>query len=225
MCLAHTADALHDRDLGVQGPPHDRPAGSAGVSRRTALTAGAGAALAALLPTPASAAVRSPAHRRGRLQDLTHTFRTDFPVFAIGEEPTRRTSVTIEDNGYYLQEWTFYEHTATHVDAPGHFSPGGRLAPDLTVEELLDFPGFDAEAVDWLLRRRRITAIGVDTLSLDPGPSATFDAHVTLLGADRYGLENLANLDRIPPQGATLIVGLVPWEKGSGGPCRVLAQW
>jgi kynurenine formamidase len=49
--------------------------------------------------------------------------------------------------------------------------------------------------------------------------------HSTLLGADRYGLENLANTGRIPPRGAEAIVGVVPWERGSGGPCRVLARW
>jgi kynurenine formamidase len=38
-------------------------------------------------------------------------------------------------------------------------------------------------------------------------------------------LENLANLQRIPPNGAEVVVGLVPWEQGSGGPCRVLARW
>jgi kynurenine formamidase len=60
------------------------------------------------------------------------------------------------------------------------------------------FPGFGQDAVDWLLANRRITGIGVDTLSLDHGASATFDAHTALLGADRYGLENLRNLNGIP---------------------------
>ena len=67
--------------------------------------------------------------------------------------------------------------------------------------------------------------IGVDTLSLDPGRSQTFDTHVTILGADRYGIENLVNLDRVPNRGATVIVGLIPWEQGSGGPARVFARW
>ena len=48
--------------------------------------------------------------------------------------------------------------------------------------------------------------------------------HHTVLGSDRYALENLANLDRIPPSGAQLFIGVVPWEDGSGGPCRVVAQ-
>ena len=77
----------------------------------------------------------------------------------------------------------------------------------------------------WLLERRSITCIGVDTLSLDRGTSETFEVHGAVLGGDKYGLENLANLDRIPPRGARAFVGLVPWEEGSGGPCRVIAHF
>jgi kynurenine formamidase len=87
------------------------------------------------------------------------------------------------------------------------------------------FPGFGKEAVEWLLDRRRITGIGVDTLSLDHGSSSTFDTHFTVLGADRYGLENLKNLSTIPARGARAYVGLIPWREGSGGPCRVIASW
>jgi kynurenine formamidase len=42
---------------------------------------------------------------------------------------------------------------------------------------------------------------------------------------DKYGLENLANLDKIPPHGATATVGVIPWQEGSGGPARVLATY
>lgn len=87
------------------------------------------------------------------------------------------------------------------------------------------FPGFGIEAVDFLLAKRRITGIGVDTLSLDIGASSTFEVHQRLLGADRYGLENVANLSKIPPRGANVVVGVIPWEQGSGGPCRLLATY
>jgi kynurenine formamidase len=87
------------------------------------------------------------------------------------------------------------------------------------------FPGFGLEAALWLVERRDVTGIGVDTISLDPGNSSTFPVHVNLLESDRYGLENLANLDKIPPRGAVAYVGLIPWEQGSGGPCRVIASW
>ena len=89
----------------------------------------------------------------------------------------------------------------------------------------LHFPGFGAEATEWLLRRRGIRAIGVDTLSIDPGNSTTFETHLILSAADRYGLENLANLDRIPRRGATIVVGLIPYEEGSGGQARIFASW
>jgi kynurenine formamidase len=86
------------------------------------------------------------------------------------------------------------------------------------------FPGFGKDAVDWLLERRGIRGIGVDTMSLDHGSSSTFDAHLTVLGADRYGIENLRNLAQLPPRGATLYLGLIPWREGSGGPCRAFAS-
>lgn len=90
---------------------------------------------------------------------------------------------------------------------------------------VLHFPGFSGDACEWLLRRRRIQALGVDTLSIDPGDSATFEAHKILNGADRYGIENLAHLRRLPPHGARISVGVIPFKQGSGGPAKVLAHW
>jgi kynurenine formamidase len=89
----------------------------------------------------------------------------------------------------------------------------------------MHFPAWSADAVDWLVEERKIGAIGVDTLSLDPGNATAFVAHVALLAANRFGIENLANLGDIPPEGATAFVGVIPWEDGSGGPARVVATW
>lgn len=88
-----------------------------------------------------------------------------------------------------------------------------------------NFPGFSIEATDWLLQRRNPVGIGVDTVSLDPGNSTTFDVHVGFLGADRYGVEGLDNLDQVPPRGGNVFVGPIPWEEGSGSPCRVIVTW
>lgn len=94
---------------------------------------------------------------------------------------------------------------------------GGEGFPDL------NFPGFSVDATDWLVRHRDPVGIGVDTLSLDPGNSADFAVHNTFLPTNRYGIEDLANLDHVPPRGARVFVGAIPWEDGSGGPCRVIA--
>jgi kynurenine formamidase len=88
------------------------------------------------------------------------------------------------------------------------------------------FPGWSADAVEWLLTNRGISSVGVDTLSLDYGPSTTFDVHNLLLGdADRIGLENVARLATIPRSGAVVTIGAIPLQDGSGGPCRLLATW
>lgn len=84
-------------------------------------------------------------------------------------------------------------------------------------------PGFDPEAVTFLVEERDIVAIGVDTLSLDTSSSRTHGAHVAALGAGKYGVECLANLGALPPVGATVVVGAPKHRGGSGGPCRVLA--
>lgn len=85
------------------------------------------------------------------------------------------------------------------------------------------YPGFSPEAAKFLVEQRDIRGIGVDTLSLDIGKSTTFDVHVTILAAGKYGIEGLANLAAIKDKKATLFVGVPRWEKGSGGPARVLA--
>jgi kynurenine formamidase len=106
-----------------------------------------------------------------------------------------------------------WETRAGSVEAYQNMDAGG----------VMRFPGFGSDAVEWLLERRRIRGIGVDTMSLDRGSSTTFDAHLTVLGADRYGVENLRNLKQLPPRGATILLGLIPWREGSGGPCRAFA--
>ena len=85
------------------------------------------------------------------------------------------------------------------------------------------YPGFSPEAAAFLVEQRDIRGVGVDTLSLDIGASTTFDVHYTILGAGKYGIEGVANLASIKDRQATVFVGVPRWEKGSGGPARVLA--
>jgi kynurenine formamidase len=117
--------------------------------------------------------------------------------------------------GALVAMFSGWEARAGSVEAYRNVGPDG----------LQHFPGFSPEAVEWLLENRDFTGIAVDTTSLDHGRSTTFDTHLTLLGADKYGLENIRNHSTIPPRGATAYVGLIPWRFGSGGPCRVIARW
>jgi kynurenine formamidase len=86
----------------------------------------------------------------------------------------------------------------------------------------LHFPGFHVEAAQMLLETGA-AAIGVDTLSLDHGPSPDFATHYAWLPENRFGLECMANLDALPAAGATLVVGAPKHRGGSGGPARLIA--
>jgi kynurenine formamidase len=87
----------------------------------------------------------------------------------------------------------------------------------------LHFPGFHVEAVEFLLSERQVTGIAVDTLSLDYGPSPDFATHYTWLPAGRWGLEAVANLDLLPPRGATLIAAGPRIAGATGGITRAIA--
>lgn len=90
---------------------------------------------------------------------------------------------------------------------------------------VMHFPGFGKDVAEFLLAEREVAGLGVDTLSLDHGPSTNFATHYAFLPTNRWGLECLANLALIPPSGATLIIGAPKFEHGSGGHARIFAVW
>jgi kynurenine formamidase len=93
---------------------------------------------------------------------------------------------------------------------------------NLDVAGVMHSPGFSVEAVRVLIERK-VSGIGIDTISADPGASKDFPVHVLALGAGLYHLENLADLSALPEAGAFLVVAPIKLEGGSGGPCRVFA--
>jgi kynurenine formamidase len=87
----------------------------------------------------------------------------------------------------------------------------------------LHFPGFSKEAAEFLVLDREINGIGIDTASIDYGPSQDFIVHQIINGADKYGLENIAHVERLPPTGTTLIALPIKIKGGTGGPVRIVA--
>src|ERR1700675_1795815 len=87
---------------------------------------------------------------------------------------------------------------------------------------VMHFPGFSVEAARLLIERGAV-GLGIDTLSIDYGPSKDFEVHRVTLPAGLYQLENLANMDQLPEAGAFLISAPIKLEGGSGGPVRVFA--
>ena len=98
------------------------------------------------------------------------------------------------------------------------------LGDDRTGEAArLHFPSFGAEAAAWLARERRPRLIGVDTASVDYGPSSDFPVHRIIAAANIGGLENLDRLDQLPATGAAVVALPMKIAMGSGGPARVIA--
>ena len=88
---------------------------------------------------------------------------------------------------------------------------------------VMHFPGISLEAAKFLVEARSVAGLGIDTLSIDYGPSPDFPVHQYTLAHGLYHLENVANLDRAPQAGALVMVAPMKLEGGSGGPVRIFA--
>jgi kynurenine formamidase len=87
----------------------------------------------------------------------------------------------------------------------------------------LKFPGYGVEAARLLVEGRHVAVLGIDTASIDYGPSTDFMAHRIGAAQDVVNLENLTGLSELPPTGATVVALPMKIAKGSGGPARVIA--
>lgn len=87
----------------------------------------------------------------------------------------------------------------------------------------LHFPGLDPAAAKWLTENRGISAVGLDTPSIDYGQSTLFESHRTLFEHNVPAFENVANLNRLPAKGALVVALPMKIKGGSGGPLRIVA--
>lgn len=235
---------------------------------------------------------------RGEMLDMTYAFNGDSIYWPTGNAfKSVPVGWGVNDRGWWYASNDFgaNEHGGTHVDAPIHFSEGGKTIDKvsllelfgpvvkidvslscaknrdylLTVEDVerfekqhgrippqswvvmytgigtrfypdrkavlgtdmkgegalahLSFPGFGVESIRFLLVRRDITGVAIDTPSVDYGKSFDFSAHRELCGAGKVAIENIANADKLPAIGARLFAVPMLIEKGTGAPARIIA--
>lgn len=86
----------------------------------------------------------------------------------------------------------------------------------------LHFPGFGEDAMR-LLVERQVGLVGIDTASIDYGPSRDFIAHQVGAAAGIPNLENVGDLSGVPPTGFLLVALPMKIERGTGGPVRIVA--
>jgi kynurenine formamidase len=148
-----------------------------------------------------------------------------------------RTAEVAEDPGYLLTAADLDAHEAEHgaiaagswvLFRTGWSARAGDEAAFLNAgPEGPVTPGPDVDAARRLAEHPGIVGFGVETVGIDAGAAGSFDpgfpVHTFLLGAGRYGLTQLANLQQLPVSGALLVVAPLKLVDGTGSPSRVLA--
>ena len=85
-------------------------------------------------------------------------------------------------------------------------------------------PGFSLQAVRWLIAHGVLGlrgALGTDTFGPDPGTDSSFRESSLVFHRHRIDLENLTNVNALPPRGAWIIVGGPRNANGSGSPATI----
>ena len=144
---------------------------------------------------------------------------------------------TLRDRNYRLTREDVLLFEATH----GQIAVGtavllrtgwGKFWPDVKAylgddtpgdDNNLMFPSFGESAVRLLVEERKVALIGLDAASIDYGPSKDFIVHRIVAEHNVPGIENLANLDKLPATGFMLVALPVKIGGGSGGPVRAVA--
>jgi kynurenine formamidase len=86
----------------------------------------------------------------------------------------------------------------------------------------LHFPGISGEAARALVERK-VAAVGIDTASIDFGPSKDFITHQMLMKENIPAFENVAAMEQLPARGALILALPMKIGGGSGGPLRIVA--
>ena len=88
------------------------------------------------------------------------------------------------------------------------------------------YPGWSLEVLKYLYEDCKITASGHETTDTDPGIATSKDDYSLesyILHQNHFQIELLANLDKVPENGALAIVAFPNVKAGSGFPARVFA--
>ena len=141
----------------------------------------------------------------------------DYQITSSDIEEWEKTNGQIPENSILLFKTgygTFYP------DANKYLGTSERGAEAVAK---LHFPGIHPDAAEWIVKNRKVKAVGLDVASVDYGQSTEFKTHQVLYGQNIPGFENVANLDKLPMKGAYVIALPMKIKGGSGGPLRIVA--
>lgn len=141
----------------------------------------------------------------------------DYLISIADIEKWEQDNGTIPDNCIVLFRTGYGKFYPDRQQYFGTAKKGAEAIPEL------HFPGIAPETTEWLLSKRNIKAMGLDTPSIDYGQSKDFKTHQLLLGMNKPSFENVANLDKLPSKGIYVVALPMKVGRGSGGPLRIIA--
>jgi kynurenine formamidase len=134
--------------------------------------------------------------------------------------------LTIEDiNRFEKQYGKIPEHSCVMLYSGWEQHLKDSMFVGLDSNQVKHYPGFSNDAIKFLVKERNIAGIGVDVLSFDPGIDENYTGHKILFEAGKWGVECVANLNKIPKIGATVIVAAPKVGNATGGFTRIIAVW
>jgi kynurenine formamidase len=104
--------------------------------------------------------------------------------------------------------------------------PNAEKMRNADAKDVAHYPGWSKEVLTYLYEERHITASGHDTTNADSGISTSrgdYSLEAYVLSHDRYLIDLLTNLDKVPEYGAIAVVTFPKPKRGSGFPARVFA--
>jgi kynurenine formamidase len=141
----------------------------------------------------------------------------DYLITVADVEAWEKENGKIPDNAVLLFKtgWgKYYPDAAKYL---GTAEKGADAIPKL------HFPSIGPELAQWLVKNRKIKAIGIDTASVDYGQSKDFKTHQIIYAENIVGFENVANIEKLPTKGAFVIALPMKIKGGTGGPLRLIA--
>lgn len=154
---------------------------------------------------------------RAAIVDLTHFLESTSPIWPGNEPFTTEPMKTFENDGFYQQKVSFWEHTGTHIDAPIHFIEDGITADAIDISTLfaplavVDISARAAEDADTSLTVDDILAYEADygelptgaLVAMNSGWSSKWDDPEAFVNLDADGVQHYPG---IHPDAAEFLV-------------------
>jgi kynurenine formamidase len=104
--------------------------------------------------------------------------------------------------------------------------PDAEAMGNKDADGVLHSPGWSKDVLELLFEERGITAVGHEQTDTDPGMAISkqdYSLEYYVLARDRWQIELMANLDKVPEAGALIVAAWPRPKGGSGYPVRVFA--